>query len=72
MSNKSTTNTIKFNISFAWLGVLFLVLKLAGVIDWPWIWVTAPFWAGIAISFAALLLMGLIALIALLIAAITK
>ena len=72
MSNKSTTNTVKFNISFAWLGVLFLVLKLVGVIDWPWIWVTAPFWAGIAILFSVLLLMGVIALAALLVAVIIK
>jgi hypothetical protein len=26
------------------LGVLFVGLKLAAVIDWSWWWVTAPFW----------------------------
>lgn len=26
------------------LGVAFMVLKLCGVIDWSWWWVTAPFW----------------------------
>ena len=26
------------------LGVVFIVLKLVGVIDWPWVWVLAPFW----------------------------
>ena len=26
------------------LGVAFIILKLCGVIDWPWIWVMAPFW----------------------------
>lgn len=26
------------------LGVVFIVLKLVGIIDWPWIWVLAPFW----------------------------
>ena len=31
------------------LGVVFLVLKLLGVIAWPWIWVLAPFWIGIAL-----------------------
>jgi hypothetical protein len=25
-------------------GVAFLVLKITGVIDWPWVWVLAPFW----------------------------
>ena len=24
--------------------VVFIVLKLVGVIDWSWIWVLAPFW----------------------------
>ena len=31
------------------LGVVFLILKLVGVIAWPWIWVLAPFWIGIAL-----------------------
>jgi hypothetical protein len=26
------------------LGVVFVTLKLCGVIDWSWWWVTAPFW----------------------------
>lgn len=26
------------------LGIAFVILKLCGVIDWPWIWVLAPFW----------------------------
>ena len=33
------------------LGVLFVGLKLGGVIDWSWWWVTCPFWAGLAIFF---------------------
>ena len=31
------------------LGVLFVALKLTGVIDWSWWWVTLPFWAGLAL-----------------------
>ena len=31
------------------LGVAFVVLKLCGVIDWSWWWVTAPFWGPLAI-----------------------
>lgn len=30
------------------LFITFLVLKLTGVIDWSWWWVTAPLWGGIA------------------------
>ena len=26
--------------------IVFLVLKLTGVIDWSWWWVTAPLWVG--------------------------
>ena len=26
------------------LGIAFVVLKLCGVIDWSWWWVTAPWW----------------------------
>ena len=26
------------------LGVIFIVLKLVGVIDWSWWWVLSPFW----------------------------
>ena len=31
------------------LGITFVVLKLCGVIDWPWIWVLCPFWIGLVI-----------------------
>ena len=34
------------------LGVLFVTLKLLEVIDWAWIWVTAPFWGGLALVLA--------------------
>lgn len=30
------------------LFVVFLVLKLCGVIDWSWWWVTAPIWIPVA------------------------
>lgn len=26
------------------LAVVFIVLKLVGVIDWSWVWVLAPIW----------------------------
>ena len=31
------------------LGIAFIVLKLCHVIDWSWLWVTCPLWAGLAI-----------------------
>lgn len=29
--------------------VLFITLKLCGVIHWPWLWVLAPLWIPLAI-----------------------
>ena len=37
------------------LGVVFVTLKLLGVIDWSWWWVTAPFWGGAAFVMAVLI-----------------
>ena len=34
--------------TFGLLGVLFVGLKLGGVIDWSWWLVTLPFWGGLA------------------------
>ena len=33
----------------ALLGLIFITLKLCGVIDWAWVWVLAPFWISLAI-----------------------
>ena len=43
------------------LFLLFLALKLTGVIDWSWWWVTAPLWIGAAIAISAMLFMVFIA-----------
>lgn len=32
------------------LGVAFVILKLTGIIAWPWIWVLAPFWIPLALA----------------------
>lgn len=37
------------------LGVAFVILKLCGVIDWSWWWVTAPFWGGFALFLAVMI-----------------
>ena len=41
------------------LTVVFIVLKLVGVIEWSWIWVLSPLWIGLAFSIVAILI-GLI------------
>jgi len=35
---------------FGLLGVLFVALKLTGVVGWSWWWVTAPFWVPLALA----------------------
>lgn len=31
------------------LGIVFVVLKLTGVIAWSWLWVLSPWWISVAI-----------------------
>ncbi len=50
------------------LGVLFVGLKLGGVISWSWWWVTLPFWGGLALVAG----IGVIALMIALVQAICK
>lgn len=40
------------------LFVVFLVLKLCGVIAWSWVWVTAPLWVGVVFWLLVLAVMG--------------
>ncbi len=44
------------------LGVAFVILKLCGVINWPWLWVTAPFWIPLAICVGILLVLAVLKL----------
>jgi hypothetical protein len=47
---KKESNSNNGGIGF-WglLTILFIALKLTNVIDWPWIWVLAPVWGGLAL-----------------------
>jgi hypothetical protein len=58
-SSKTTSGGIS---TLSLLGIVFIVLKLTGYIDWSWWWVTLPFWGGIVL---VLLVLGIIALFAL-------
>lgn len=44
------------------LGLIFVTLKLTGVINWSWWWVTLPWWGApaLAIAFAVLVTGGLL------------
>ena len=55
MENNKTTTTGGIGFT-GLLQVAFIVLKLCGVIAWPWKWVLAPLWIGAII--AAVFLIG--------------
>lgn len=45
------------------LGVAFVTLKLMGVINWSWLWVTAPFWGGFALLIVIIAIVAIIAVV---------
>ena len=49
--DKETTGGVSF---FGVLTVLFIGLKLSGIIHWSWCWVLAPIWAPSAIILVVL------------------
>jgi len=54
VKNESENGGVKF---VDLLLILFIGLKLAGVINWPWIWVLAPIWIPLAIYVITVLAM---------------
>ena len=49
--------TVRIGLNFAEvLGVVFIALRLCGVIDWPWVWVLAPIWVPIGLWLLAVLI----------------
>lgn len=58
---------MKININlglFGILGIAFVILKLCGIIDWSWWWVTAPFWISAIITGVILFVAGILLLLA--------
>jgi len=50
MATTSTRRSGGIGIAMA-LFLIFLVLKLTGLIDWSWWWVTAPLWVSFLVGF---------------------
>lgn len=48
MNNKERSGGIGF---FGALTIAFIVLRLCGIISWPWLWVLAPIWLPILLAF---------------------
>jgi len=43
------------------LGIVFIVLKLVGVITWSWVWVLSPFWISALIWLVVIVISFIIA-----------
>jgi hypothetical protein len=64
MSNTTTSSPSSGGISFAGLlTVLFIALKLTGVIAWSWWWVLSPLWIGAALVLLVLLVGAIVVFI---------
>jgi hypothetical protein len=48
------------------LAIVFITLKLCGVINWSWWWVLSPLWIGLALVLLILAGIAIVTLIALL------
>ena len=63
MKNNEKKAKVKFPSLSTILGILFIVLKLCGVIEWSWVWVLAPFWIGAIITILVLVFVTTVAAI---------
>jgi len=55
--SSSTSGGIDF---WGVLQIVFIVLKLTHVIDWPWVWVLAPVWIGAIITVIVLVVVFIV------------
>ena len=57
-------NTVRSGINFfELLGIVFIILRLCGVIGWPWVWVLAPIWVPIGLWLLAVLIAFILAML---------
>ena len=40
--------------------VAFIILKLCGVITWPWLWVLSPLWIPITLGFLLMIIIAIV------------
>jgi hypothetical protein len=66
MANESRSSGIGIGMV---LFIVFLVLKLTGTINWSWWWVTSPLWIPFV---AAVVILGIVGLIAAIIEQLSK
>ena len=64
-NNAKATATSSGGIGFAGLlTIVFIVLKLCGVISWSWLWVLSPLWISAGIGLLVILIVVIVFLIA--------
>ena len=56
--NNSTTTTSGGFGFFGALALLFIGLRLAGLIEWPWVWVLAPLWGSVLLFIVLAVIIG--------------
>lgn len=56
-NNKPTNKKIGFT---GLLTLVFIVLKLCGVVTWSWWWVLSPIWIGVGVCAISLIIMFVI------------
>ena len=61
MEKKTEIKTVGFGF-FDALAILFIALKLCGVITWPWVWVLAPIWIQFIVLVITVVIIVIIAL----------
>lgn len=60
-NNNSNKTTVNSGIGFTGLlTIVFIVLKLIGVISWSWVWVLAPLWIPLALVIVFCIVLWLI------------
>ena len=59
MNNNNNNNKTRFGLTGCML-VVFTTLKLTGLIDWSWVWITSPFWISASINICLWLTLNLI------------
>lgn len=63
-SSNGSSNRSSGGIGFGGLlSIVFIVLKLCGVIHWSWLWVLAPLWMPTAIVLFVLIIILIIGII---------
>lgn len=63
MSEKNSTSSSGFGL-IRFLTIVFVVLKLTGLINWSWLWVLSPLWIGLVFFGSIVLIVFIIAALA--------